>query len=205
MKFTRILSLGLIASAAMVMNACDSTSSDDPAARTLTVDTLWAGTQGSTFGSFISLAQDTAYNTAAVKNTAVCGPNACWDKVDMIFFADDPASAASQGTLYAPDEAKIRFAAQLGSAPNMKATRFFAPASDDEILLSKITTDVELNEALSKFDMTEELKTYEVSQGDVFLVRLADGTKAIVKAEIITDKGMTASKRDIQLFIKAKF
>ena len=187
----------MAAVAAFSFTACDSTSSSNDA-RTLTVDTLWAGTQGSTFGSFISLTQDTAYNTTAVK----AGTNGNWDKVDMIFFAADPASVTSAGILYAPDEAKTVFT-QLSTAPSLKATRFFAPT--DDILLSEINTDADLSNVLSKFDMSTEMKTYEVSQGDIFLVRLADGTKAIVKAEIITDKGLTSGKRDIQLFIKAKF
>lgn len=201
MKFTRSLALAAAAAFAMTMTACDddSTSSNEPT-RNLAVDTLWAGTQGSQFGSFISLTQDTVYNSTTVKGGGV---NGNWANLDMIFFADNPASISSSGTLYAPDEAKAKFAS-LNTMPNPRATRFFAPATDDDIRLSEIVTDANLAGILSKFDMATEMKSYEVTAGDIFLVRLADGTKAIVKAEIINDKGMTNGSRNIELFIRAK-
>lgn len=176
MKFTRILALGLVAAAALSMNACDSTSSEDePDAVMLNELLLIGGSQKSDYGSFFSVRMDTVYNSTTAQNH--------WADIDFVFFTDTSA-VGTPLSFFSPKTASVKFA-HLKDINVKNDTKFYPVPADveyDEV----ITTD-DLTAVISKIDVTKEDTKWAVESSRNFIVKTVDGKYGLVNTETFTD------------------
>lgn len=176
MKFTRSLALAAAAAFAMTMTACDDDStSSDPVADGVIESSLWAGTQASDYGSFISVREDTVFNQAAAQNN--------WAKIDLVFFQDTTAAGANRPTLFAPARAAVKFAHL--STMNVKNDTKLYPLSG--VTFADITDAEALDAAIAKVVVTTQVTELPITEGLVFAVFLANGTKVVAQAKDVVE------------------